>query len=178
MSVHVNSSVFGFWVRNYVHALKIMGAASGFANAWPLGTVGWGEWAQLNWTDALCIKKIEHPTGNFDSWPWTENTGIFFHFNWILHTWSRMNSLPNMQLPILAQNHCLLVFICMAKCACHLLSILTKSNVKRRITINPNTNTTANTPKSLTEKCEGNILRHSVFDFVPGRIFQVAPREN
>lgn len=46
----------------------------------------------------------------------------------------------------------------MAKCTCHLLSILTKSNVKRRITINPNTNTTANTPKSLTEKCEGNIL--------------------
>lgn len=59
----------------------------------------------------------------------------------------------------------------MAKCTCHLLSILTKSNVKRRITINPNTNTTANTPKSLTEKCEGNILFYSVV-FVPGRILR------
>ena len=40
----------------------------------------------------------------------------------------------------------------------HSQNILTKSNMKRRITISPKTSTTANTPKSVTEKCEGNIL--------------------
>ena len=38
-------------------------------------------------------------------------------------------------------------------------NVLTKSNMNIRTTINPKTIATANTPKSATEKCEGNILR-------------------
>lgn len=67
--------------------MKNTGAASGFGNAWPLGTDKEGKCplvtrggmstAELDWR--FMHKKIEHPTVNFDSWPWTEN--IFFHFN-------------------------------------------------------------------------------------------------
>lgn len=38
------------------------------------------------------------------------------------------------------------------------LTVLTKSNMNSSTTISPNTITTANTPRSLTDRCEGNIF--------------------
>ena len=51
-------------------------------------------------------------------------------------------------------------------------NILTKSSMKRRITIKPKTSTTANTPKSVTEKCDGNIATGSCCRLLVHKIFQ------